>query len=162
MYQENLAKLIPLLQKRDIKITCAESCTGGMLASILTEKAGSSRWFEMGFVTYSNEAKQLLLEVSKTTLDQFGAVSIQTAKEMALGAQKKANADFALSITGIAGPDGGSNEKPVGTVCFGFTTKTDITTYRMHFNGDREQVRLHSVNYCLSLLLNTLLTEEKA
>lgn len=159
MYKQNLAKLIPLLKKHDVKITCSESCTGGMLASILTEKAGSSKWFDMGFVTYSNEAKQKLLGVLPETLNQFGAVSIQTAQEMALGAQKQANADYALSITGIAGPDGGTPNKPVGTVCFGFATKEKVQTYCQHFDGDREKIRLYSVTFCLSLLVEALTHE---
>ena len=156
MEQPDLTELLPLLQQQDVKVTCAESCTGGLLASILTDKPGSSKWFDMGFVTYSNDAKHQLLGVSLQTLAQFGAVSVETAREMASGAQKRANADFALSVTGIAGPDGGSKEKPVGTVCFGFATKDQVDSFQIYFKGTRSEIRLSSVTFCLNLLLNAL------
>ena len=151
-----LPQLIELLQKNEIKVTCAESCTGGLLASILTEVSGSSQWFEMGFVTYSNQAKMQLLGVSDQTLQNFGAVSEQTAFEMASGARERANADYALSVTGIAGPTGGTVEKPVGTVCFGLATLDCVKTYTQHLTGNRQQIRESSVAFALSRLMDVL------
>ena len=120
----------------------AESCTGGGLASALTSIPGSSSWFERGLVTYSNEAKQELLNVKHETLQKHGAVSEETAAEMVAGAVANSHAHYGVSITGIAGPDGGSDEKPVGTVCFGWQDANGrVTTTRLVFNGDREQVR---------------------
>lgn len=108
------------LQARQLKLTLAESCTGGMVAQYVTAIAGSSAWFDCGFVTYSNQSKQAMLGVSDLTLANYGAVSEQTAIEMAQGALQNSHAHIAGSITGIAGPDGGSLTKPVGTVCFGW------------------------------------------
>ena len=101
-------------------ISCAESCTGGGIGYAITAISGSSTWFKQGIISYSNEAKQQLLGVSAQTLDNFGAVSLETVKEMAQGAAKIAQAQVAISVSGIAGPDGGTKQKPVGTVCFGF------------------------------------------
>ncbi|MEQ8289007.1 MAG: nicotinamide-nucleotide amidohydrolase family protein [Gammaproteobacteria bacterium] len=132
---ENLTRLSAAL-------VTAESCTGGGLAEHLTSIAGSSAWFDRGFVTYSNEAKVELLNVSRETLEQFGAVSEQTAAEMVAGALANSHAQFGVSVTGIAGPDGGTDDKPVGTVCFGWYGATgEIKTTRVQFNGDRQQVR---------------------
>ncbi len=156
MYQKLLDELVLELQNQDIKITCAESCTGGLLASVLTEVSGSSKWFDMGFITYSNEAKHQLLKVELTTLAQFGAVSEQTAEQMAKGALKEANADYALSITGIAGPTGGSKEKPVGTVCFGLSSHDEHLTYTQYFSGARQEVRQQAVMFCLKILLGKI------
>ncbi|WP_434778429.1 CinA family protein [Neisseria sp. Ec49-e6-T10] len=154
----SLPSLFQLLRTSSLKITCAESCTGGLLAGKLTEVSGSSQWFEMGFVTYSNQAKHLLLSVQENTLLQYGAVSEETAKEMALGAKQKASADIALSITGIAGPTGATKTKPVGTVCFGISCATFTQTYTCHFNGNRNMVREQAVAFALNLLLETLKT----
>ena len=156
MYQSLLNQLITKLQQQDIKVTCAESCTGGLLASVLTEVSGSSKWFDMGFVTYSNEAKHQLLGVELATLAQFGAVSEQTAEQMAKGALKKANASYALSVTGIAGPTGGSEEKPVGTVCFGLSSLQKTFTYTQHFTGSRKEIRQQAVCFCLKILLEKI------
>lgn len=132
--------------------SCAESCTGGLIGGAVTETAGSSAWFDRGFITYSNEAKQDMLNVSAATLKTFGAVSRECAEEMAVGALKNSLADCSVSVTGIAGPSGGSDEKPVGTVCFGLARKdADGSIYvcaaERHFTGDREEVRNHTV-YC--------------
>ena len=156
MYQPLLDQLITRLQQQDIKVTCAESCTGGLLASVLTEVSGSSKWFDMSFVTYSNDAKHQLLGVELTTLAQFGAVSEQTAEQMAKGALKKANASYALSVTGIAGPTGGSEEKPVGTVCFGLSSLQKTFTYTQHFSGSRQEIRQQAVCFCLKILLEII------
>ncbi|MBQ9259266.1 MAG: nicotinamide-nucleotide amidohydrolase family protein [Neisseriaceae bacterium] len=137
-------------------VTCAESCTGGLLAGELTRLSGSSAIFSYGFVTYSNLAKQELLGVSETTLQQFGAVSWETVKEMANGALQKANADYALAISGIAGPTGGTPNKPVGTVCFGLALKNKTITQIKHFSGSRDEIRQQAVEYALQFLFENL------
>ena len=135
-------------------VSCAESCTGGLLAAEFTRLSGSSAWFNMSWVTYSNEAKQRLLGVSPQTLDAYGAVSEQTVHEMAAGARRLADADYALSISGIAGPSGGSAEKPVGTVCFGWARHGEAPqTATCHFDGDRSAVRRQAVVFALTELL---------
>ena len=137
-------------------VSCAESCTGGLLAAEFTRLPGSSAWFHMSWVTYSNEAKQRLLGVLPHTLETYGAVSEETVREMAEGALRLANADYALSISGIAGPDGGSAEKPVGTVCFGLATRQTSFARRMHFTGDRNAVRAQAVAFALQWLAQEL------
>lgn len=129
------------LKARGFVLALAESCTGGMVAQAITSVAGSSAWFDRGFVTYSNQAKMDMLGVNKQTLLKFGAVSEQTAAEMAQGALRFSLADISASITGIAGPDGGTAEKPVGIVCFGFALKNSVKTSIQHFVGNRESVR---------------------
>lgn len=133
-------------------VTCAESCTGGLLAAELTRLPGSSHWFHVGYVTYSNLSKEQILGVNPTTLRFYGAVSEETVREMALGALIAAKADYALAISGIAGPDGGSDDKPVGTVWFSLATKQRIWAKKQHFNGTREQVRSQAVGFALSSL----------
>ncbi|MBJ7224029.1 MULTISPECIES: nicotinamide-nucleotide amidase [unclassified Brenneria] len=146
------------LKARGAKVTCAESCTGGWLAKIITDVAGSSGWFDYGFVTYSNQAKQDLVKVNEETLARYGAVSSEVVQEMAAGARIAAGADFAVSVSGIAGPDGGSDEKPVGTVWFGFTDKQgNAFTRKALFSGDRNAVRLQSVHFALQTLLDEFL-----
>ena len=129
------------------------SCTGGWVAKVITDIAGSSAWFERGFVTYSNEAKAQMIGVREETLAQHGAVSEPVVVEMAIGALKAARADYAVSISGIAGPDGGSEEKPVGTVCFAFATaRGEGITRRECFSGDRDAVRRQATAYALQTL----------
>lgn len=148
--------------KNNKRLTVAESCTGGWIAKVLTDLAGSSAWFERGFVTYSNEAKQDMLQVASSTLDAFGAVSQETVIEMATGALKNSHADFSLSVSGIAGPDGGTEEKPVGLVWFAWARKLDsdqhkiISSESKIFSGDRNAVRQQAVDYALSRLLENL------
>jgi len=142
-----------LLQKK-WQLTTAESCTGGLVSATLTEIAGSSAWFDCGFVTYSNQAKMQLLGVSEKTLQLYGAVSEETAKEMAEGALKKSQATISVSITGIAGPSGGSIEKPVGTVCFAFSTSNQTIQITQIFNGDRQEIRMQAVFFALTELIN--------
>jgi nicotinamide-nucleotide amidase len=143
------------LQARGCKLALAESCTGGMAAQYVTAIPGSSAWFERGFVTYSNQSKVELLGVSPETLERHGAVSEQTAREMARGALEHSRAQVAAAITGIAGPDGGSPDKPVGTVCFAWTDAMGrITSATLHFTGDREAVRRQSVDHCLGTILH--------
>ena len=133
-------------------ITGAESCTGGLIAAVLTSVSGSSLWVDRGFVTYSNEAKMEMLGVASATLDEFGAVSEETAREMAAGALKNSRATIAYSVTGVAGPNGATMTKPVGMVCFGFATAHGVMTVTKYFRGDRSAVREQSVNFVLAQL----------
>lgn len=138
-------------------LATAESCTGGGLSYWITHVAGSSAWFERGFVTYSNDAKIEMLGVNPETLKQFGAVSEATAREMAEGALKNSRADMALSITGIAGPTGGSLEKPVGTVWIGLAAKNKTTlAFHAVYKNDRDSVREAALIDALTHLLNSL------
>lgn len=142
------------LLARGARLTTAESCTGGGIAALLTEIAGSSRWFERGVVTYSNESKRELLGVSEATLARQGAVSEATVLEMAAGALAHSHADWSLSVSGIAGPDGGSDDKPVGTICFGWAGPGGLLRAETRqFPGDRASVRQASVIHSLKGLL---------
>lgn len=142
------------LKARGWMLALAESCTGGMTAAAVTSIPGSSGWFDRGFVTYSNEAKIQMLGVKAETLEKFGAVSEETAREMALGALKNSLAQIACSITGIAGPDGGTVEKPIGTVCFAWATKNQpVKSLTSHFTGDRHSIRQQSAHAALAGLL---------
>lgn len=141
------------LNARGATVTTAESCTGGWVAKVITDIAGSSAWFERGFVTYSNEAKSQMIGVKAETLAAHGAVSEPVVVEMAIGALKAARADYAISVSGIAGPDGGSESKPVGTVWFGFASVSGQgITRRECFDGDREAVRRQATAYALQTL----------
>jgi len=134
------------LKDRGVKLAAAESCTGGWVAQTVTSVSGSSDWFERGFVTYSNDAKREMLGVRAETLDRFGAVSEETAREMALGALAASRAQVAVAITGVAGPTGGTPAKPVGMVCLAWASKeSGVDTVTKHFRGDREAVRRQSV-----------------
>ncbi len=145
------------LKAQGMMLAAAESCTGGWVAQALTAIAGSSDWFERGFVTYSDAAKQEMLGVSAATLGAHGAVSEQTAREMAAGALARSRAQVALSITGIAGPSGGSPQKPVGMVCFAWASGQGALAARtQHFDGDRESVRRQSVMFALQGVLTLL------
>jgi nicotinamide-nucleotide amidase len=145
------------LQGAKAMLVTAESCTGGWVAQAVTAIAGSSAWFERGFVTYSNAAKQELLGVSRKTLKQHGAVSEQTAREMAAGALKRSRGTVALAVTGIAGPGGGSADKPVGMVCFAWVRKGERPqSETRRFRGGREAVRRRSVVRALEGVLELL------
>lgn len=137
-------------------LATAESCTGGWVAQAVTSIAGSSAWFERGFVTYSNASKVELLGVKAETLERHGAVSEETAREMALGALARSRASIALAVTGVAGPGGGSPEKPVGMVCFAWARQGTATSETCRFTGDRESVRRQSVMHALEGLLKHL------
>ena len=137
------------LKARGLKLATAESCTGGWAAMALTAIPGSSEWFERGYVTYSNAAKREDLGVAEETLRRHGAVSEAVAREMAAGALKRARAQVALAITGVAGPTGGTAEKPVGLVCFAWAHGSKITSETRRFDGDRESVRRQSVLHAL-------------
>jgi nicotinamide-nucleotide amidase len=154
------AELGAALKQRGWMLALAESCTGGMAAQYITAIAGSSAWFERGFVTYSNAAKMQMLGVSLFTLDKHGAVSIETAQEMALGALKNSRAHIAAAITGIAGPDGGTPQKPVGTVCFTWAKNNEVATTIKQFAGDRSAVRLQAVEHSLHRLLQLTLAPD--
>lgn len=165
-------KLGEVLCKQGKTVTTAESCTGGGIAQAITEVGGASQWFSQGFVTYSNEAKQQALDVSVNTLDQFGAVSDKTVEEMAVGALAKADADIAVSVSGIAGPTGGTADKPVGLVWFGIAQSTDeevkrtgkkqqreridVISFKCNFSGDRSAVRQQTVSVALEKLIQCL------
>lgn len=143
--------------QRRLFLAVAESCTGGWAAQVITHTAGSSGWFERGFVTYSDAAKSELLGVREETLARFGAVSVETAQEMAEGALKHSRAQVSLAITGIAGPGGGSPDKPVGTVCFAWCRAGErAQTEILHFTGAREAIRRQSVVHALKGLLARL------
>jgi nicotinamide-nucleotide amidase len=151
---EQIAKL--LLQRQQL-VAVAESCTGGWLAKCLTDLPGSSQWFERGFVTYSNAAKQEMLGVRSTTLLRTGAVSEAVVREMANGVLTHSRADIAVAISGIAGPGGAVPGKPVGTVCFAWAAKDNIQLQATrHFEGDREAVRRQAVACALQGLLDVL------
>ena len=143
------------LLARGLKLVTAESCTGGWIAKCVTDIAGSSEWFERGFVTYSNEAKRGDLGVGAETLSIHGAVSEQTVREMALGAARHGQAPLAVAVSGIAGPDGGSVDKPVGTVWIAWRwPDRHVTAQQFQFDGDRQAVRRQSVAAALQGLLD--------
>ena len=144
------------LRTKGWMIASAESCTGGMISAAMTDLAGSSDVFDRGFVTYSNEAKMELLGVRAETLTEDGAVSPQVAEEMAVGAIKNSNAQIAISVTGIAGPGGGSDEKPVGLVYLGIATKEKIESHNRQFQGTRADIREQTVQEALTLLIQAL------
>ena len=152
---------VDLLRKHKLIVTTAESCTGGMLSAKLVDIPGVSEVFQEGYVTYSNKSKRRLLNVSKSTLKKYGAVSTQTAREMAIGAVFAASADIAVSITGIAGPDGGDEEKPVGLVFIACYMNDRVTVEEHHFRGSRSEVRTQSVQSALRLLRATILEHSK-
>ncbi len=145
------------LKAKKALLVTAESCTGGWVAQAVTAIAGSSKWFERGFVTYSNAAKEEMLGVCHATIAKHGAVSEQTAREMALGALEHSRGTIALAITGVAGPSGGTAAKPVGTVCFAWARKGHAASAETRcFPGDREAVRRQSVEHGLRRVLELL------
>ena len=146
-----------LLKKHRLTVSTAESCTGGLAAGRLVNVPGVSEVFKTGFITYSNKAKRKLLGVKKETLERYGAVSPETAKEMALGAAKASGADVAVSVTGIAGPDGGSEEKPVGLVYMACFVCGNVWVERFHFKGNRAKIRESSVAAALTLMRSCIL-----
>ncbi len=149
-------QLFTKLEKKQWQLVTAESCTGGMIANSITDKAGSSAYFERGFVTYSNQSKIDCLGVSEKTLLNFGAVSKQTAIEMAEGALNNSRAKVAVSVTGIAGPDGGTPQKPVGLVHIGYAIRSGISQAKtFNFNGgSRAEIRLKTTREALQILLS--------
>lgn len=157
-----IKQIASYLRTSDQMVAVAESCTGGLLSADLTKLPGSSVWFDRGFVTYSNAAKTTLLGVSEKILTQYGAVSHETAKAMAEGALKSSQAQIALSITGIAGPEGGTLEKPVGTVWFAIAAQNKSTvTHLEKIDGTRNAIRQKAVVIGLNLILQTLKGDPK-
>ncbi|MFC3650931.1 CinA family protein [Dyella humi] len=151
------ARVATAMQQHKLMLSAAESCTGGWIAKTLTDLSGSSAWFEAGVVSYSNEAKMSLLGVRRETLERTGAVSEETALEMASGALIRLNAGVAVAVTGIAGPTGGTPEKPVGTVWIGWQRRGGAACAQLfHFTGDREAVRRQTVAAALEGVLKTL------
>ena len=149
--------VVNLLEKNELTISTAESCTGGLLAGRLINVPGVSDVYKEGFITYTNKAKRKTLGVNKSTLKKYGPVSEQTAKEMAVGAALAADTDISISVTGIAGPDGGTNEKPVGLVYVGVCIKDIVHVEEFRFSGDRANVREQTVISALGLLRKCIL-----
>ncbi|OAI52262.1 damage-inducible protein CinA [Betaproteobacteria bacterium SCGC AG-212-J23] len=147
------AKVGRKLRAAGAKLTTAESCTGGWVSQAVTAISGSSDWFDRGFITYSNAAKQEMLGVKAGTLKKHGAVSEETAREMAKGALKKSRATIAVAVTGVAGPTGGSDAKPVGMVCFAYALSRAVSSETRRFKGNRESVRRQSVVHALKGVL---------
>lgn len=147
-----------LLKIKRLKIATAESCTGGWIAQVITEIPGSSAWFDRGFVTYSNASKIEMLGVARQTLEQFGAVSSETVQAMAKGALQNSDADLAIAVTGIAGPDGGTVEKPVGTVFIAFSGKgMPDKSALLRLTGTRREVRVKTVELVLKGIVDYLI-----
>ncbi|MBT0585081.1 CinA family protein [Alteromonas oceanisediminis] len=146
------ATLGKTLEKQGLRISCAESCTGGGIAYAITSISGSSSWFDQSWVTYSNQAKHDLLGVDLALLARYGAVSSQTAESMVAGVVKRTSAQVAVAVTGIAGPDGGTPDKPVGLVWFGFAIQGQITTVAQQFLGSRAKVRQQAIDFALAYL----------
>ena len=152
-------ELAGLLKKNNLKIATADSCTGGLIAAELVNVPGISGQFEEGYITYSNGAKEKILGVSHETLKRYGAVSKETAEEMAYGARNEAGSDISVISTGIAGPDGGTKEKPAGLVYLSCCCKERVWTERHLFNGDRQEVRNASVKAALALAVQVIRQE---
>ncbi len=157
--QQECALVAGLLLENNWFLSTAESCTGGLIAATCTDLAGSSTWFERGFVTYSNAAKTELLGVDAALINTHGAVSEPVARAMATGALQHSHAQVSVAVTGVAGPGGGSADKPVGTVWFGFAFGSGVTTEMCHFEGDRAAVRQAAVHHALARLAELILTE---
>ncbi|RMH11863.1 MAG: CinA family protein [Gammaproteobacteria bacterium] len=147
-----------LLVRRGWKIATAESCTGGSIGMILTEVAGSSQWYDRGFITYSNAAKSELLGIPAAMIEDHGAVSREVARAMVVGALQHSQGDCAVSVTGIAGPSGGTPEKPVGTVLIGWAVREKVSSEAFLFVGDRHQIRKQSVKAALCGMIRRLRT----
>jgi nicotinamide-nucleotide amidase len=152
-----IEELANLLLKNQWRLSTAESCTGGLVAASITGLAGSSEWFERGYVTYSNNAKSEDIGVDVHLIQDHGAVSIQVAKAMAVGAKQSSNSNIALSITGVAGPTGGTKEKPVGTVCFAWILDNDqIISETKLFIGNRSEIRAQASEFAVSQLIQLI------
>lgn len=157
IYHQAAQKISDALRNKGVMLTTAESCTGGLIAGSVTDLAGSSDVFDRGFVTYSNDAKVDMLSVSRETIGEHGAVSPQTATEMAIGALKNSNAKIAVSVTGIAGPGGGTADKPVGLVYIGIAMEgAEPVAHQCNFCGSRTEIREKTVLEALTLLLKSL------
>ncbi len=150
-------ELVQVLIDKNFKMSCAESCTGGLLASSIVEVPAASQVFDMSFVTYANEAKVQLIDVKEKTIETYGVVSEEVAREMAIGCAKKASANVGVGISGIAGPTGATPTKPIGMVCFGFYINGTVYTFTKQFgNIGRTEVRVASVTFVIDTLLELL------
>ncbi len=147
--------LYEFLTKKNLTLAVAESCTGGLVQQLITSVPGASKYFNGGIVSYSNEIKINQLKVKSETIDKSGAVSVETAAEMALGVRTEFKADIGISVTGIAGPEGGSKEKPVGTVCFGISDKSQLLTTKVVFNGTRDSIRFKAAEFVIIYLIKS-------
>lgn len=154
--QQLVKQIADQLTQRSEKLCTAESCTGGLIAKTLTDLAGSSDWFERGFVTYSNQAKTDMLAVPESVIETYGAVSEAVVNAMVVGALKHSAADYAIAVTGVAGPGGGSEEKPVGTVWIGVGSKAQVIARKYVFSGDRGEVRQATLDTALESLNDML------
>lgn len=154
---ENAEKLVNLLIEKKLHITTAESCTGGMVASMIVDVANASKVFNVAYVTYANEAKEKYLNVDSKTIEKYGVVSEEVTKQMALGALKEANADISIVTSGIAGPTGGTEYKPVGMVCFGVGIKDNVYTSTKYFgNIGRNKVRSMATEYIIDFAIKLI------
>ena len=156
MHNKYTEKLVEILMDKKLTITTAESCTGGMISSAIVNVPGASWVINEAYITYSNEAKNRLLGVKNETIEKYGVVSEETAREMVIGAAKAAKADCAISVTGVAGPDGGTKEKPVGTVYAGFYCKGVVEVVRYNFSGDRYEVRCKTTQNTIEKMLEII------
>jgi PncC family amidohydrolase len=154
--EEFLRRISLSLQKQCLKVATAESCTGGLIAKLLTDISGSSNYFERGFITYSNISKISLLNVPEESIEKFGAVSKEVAVAMAEGVRTRSNVDIGIASTGIAGPTGGTDEKPVGLVYVAISTSENTNIKEFHFKGDRLKIRESASEAALRMLLSVL------
>ena len=150
------SKLVKITNEQTITLSTAESCTGGLIAGAITEIPGSSSIFHRGYVTYSNLAKQQVLNVQSHELEKFGAVSKEVASQMAMGAKLTSNVDISIAVTGIAGPSGGTVEKPIGTVCIALAFKENIKVKDFLFKGDRTKIRMSTVRTALEIVVKEI------
>ena len=151
-----LQELRKILIEKELNISVAESCTGGMLAQLLTKYPGSSSYFDRGFITYTNQSKIDELGINSSAIDEFGAVSLEVASEMVKGVNKKSRTSISIAITGIAGPGGATSGKPVGTVCFGFIVNGELFAEKKLFSGDRDLIIQSSVNFAIECIFNQI------
>ena len=149
-------RLAALVLEKHLKVCTAESCTGGLIAKSFTDLAGSSDWFERGFVTYSNQSKTEMIDVPESVIDEYGAVSEAVANAMARGALKHSAADVSIAVTGVAGPAGGSVEKPVGTVWIAVASEKQLIAKKYLFDGDRAAIRIATMRSAIEMLLQLL------
>ena len=151
-----ITKIFSKLKQHDFMLATAESCTGGMISAAITDVSGSSAFFDRGFVTYSNEAKMQMLGVRPQIIDSYGAVSEETAQEMAVGAVKNSNAQISIAVTGVAGPGGGTDEKPVGLVYIAVARQNDVQVAKNLFSGTRSEIRQQTCHKAVQLVLDSL------
>lgn len=150
----NAEAVVKILKEKNLTLSTAESCTGGMIGELITSVSGASEVYGFGFITYANEAKEQILGVKHETLEKFGAVSEETAREMALGAKRVSGSDISVSVTGIAGPGGGSKEKPVGLVYTAICFNEKVETFKLLLKGDRESVRKQTCEKVFENIIN--------